>query len=91
MAIRKVEAEIECDGCGGLFDVDLDPAADVIGGSNPIIGLIEDTIGGMPLVSIQGDHMLCRACTTKVDDAFADDMVPSWDQVAAVLNAAAGL
>lgn len=93
MGIRKVEAEIECDGCATTIPLDLDPAH-VIGAETSYTSLldyVEDCFRGLPMCSIQGQHWLCRACTHKVDSAFEeDDATPTHDQVAAVLSAGPG-
>lgn len=91
MAIRKVEAEVECDGCGGPFTVDLDPADTLDDGRVSILDYIEDIVNGLPWCSIQGEHWLCRRCTAKVDEAFEDGESPTHEQVAAALNKAAGV
>lgn len=89
MTIRKIEAEIECDGCGKTFDIDLDAASNMK--DRPLCDLIDDHIRGLPWCSIQGEHRLCRSCTSKVDGALPDEATPSRDEVAAILNEAAGV
>ncbi len=91
MTIRKVEAEIECDGCGKLFDVELDAGSKLKCSDDTLAELVEDTIRGRLYMSVQGEHQLCAKCTEAVDAAFDDEALPTREQVTAILNKAAGV
>lgn len=93
--VLSIRATIECGGCRKQFVVGLDPArtppwplfdeaVDAIRGNVDYHG---SRNGG----SVQGGHLLCGDCTVKVDDALPDDLTPTAEQVAAVLNKAAGV
>lgn len=96
MSITKIEATIRCDGCNKPFTLTLDRAAtmqwsgytdlddyvwDLVRGPNQEYGLH---------TSVQGDHLLCVACTKFIDDEF-DELTPTRDQVCDALNKRAGV
>jgi hypothetical protein len=91
MGILHVTARIECDGCAERMNVDLDAAAEL--NDKSLYELVEDTVKGLPWLSMQGEHWLCRNCTRKVDERYKDhdDVVPlTREQVAAVLSGEEG-
>lgn len=78
MSVDWIRAQIECDGCGSRFLVELDPAYTPPAGWSPH-DVAEDAVrGGMRVpqkgeipitgdTSVQEGRMLCPACTRKAD------------------------
>ena len=82
MALKAIEAKIECDGCGFIFRHDLDPAGQ-LKGCLDLSGYVDKEI------DIVAEHMLCPDCLLKVADKLEDVEDPTWDQVHGVLAKAA--
>lgn len=96
MTVRTIKATIECDGCGGQFRVDLDPAdsrppdwtwhdlaEDMVRAGNQA-----ESVKGQPIgiTSVQHDMMMCPSCT-KTADAIGDDddYKPSKNEIVAAI------
>jgi hypothetical protein len=91
MTLHRIEAILDCDGCGHRFSVELD------GGYEPPKGwalyeVAEDacragtargTIGMKGVTSVQGGLMLCPNCTRLIDEKTPDN--PTTAEVRAAL------
>ena len=80
MSIREIRASFECDECGELFSVAIDPAyrpptswsmddvaTDAVRGSVDYTDKQGDKIGFAGCSSVQDDKCLCAKCTEKAD------------------------
>lgn len=79
MSVLRIVASIECEGCGCLFKIEIDPAdkcdgwsvfdyaKDAVRGSNGII----DWDGKSIFTSVEDDKMLCPNCTDHTVSAGA--------------------
>jgi hypothetical protein len=100
MAIRAIEAKVECDGCGHLFHHDLDPAAiisqetdSVVVDSTTLRPIDTKDVRIIDLISyveaqldIVGEHVLCPDCLNKVCIGLPDIDEPTYDQVHRVVS-----
>ena len=75
MAIKAIEAKLECDGCGFIFHKDLDPADKDLKSYLDLATYVEHHI------DVVGDHMLCPDCLYKVSIKLPEIDNPSYDQV----------
>jgi RNA polymerase subunit RPABC4/transcription elongation factor Spt4 len=84
MAVFSIIARIACDGCGTLFNADLDSGYKPPQGWS-LFDCAEDAVrGGADGGSVQGKHMLCNDCTRFIDQ-HTDD-APTCEQVRAALD-----
>jgi hypothetical protein len=89
MSVRLVKATIECDACGELFKVDLDPA-EKVDSQTTIMDRIEEAIKDDFLISsIIDDLQLCQKCTKVADNIKPDDdeYRPTRDEVLEAIGA----
>lgn len=91
MTLHRIEAIIDCDGCGHRFSVELD------GGYQPPVGWalyevamdavrggsFRGTIGDKGITSVQADLALCPNCTRTVDEHTSD--APTAAEIRAAL------
>lgn len=73
LTLKWAKAAVECEGCGKTFEVFLDPG-DLSDGMDlndlakeAVINGNKSTDDGPGSTSIQGDFVLCRACTKRCD------------------------
>jgi hypothetical protein len=91
MSVHRIEAVIDCDGCGHRFSVELDPAYKPKCWSlwdcavDGVRGGQRGTIGDRGHTSVQGGLCLCPVCTGTVDEYTGDD--PSPEDISRVLAA----
>jgi hypothetical protein len=83
MAIQKITAKVECDGCGKSFEIDLDPADTDLKSYLDLAAYVDDH------TDVIGDHALCYECGFKVAEKLNDVEDPSYDQVHNVVKIAA--
>lgn len=79
MSVLKVEAAIECEGCGHHFKVDVDTGGSIPEGWD-LMDVIKDSVRGGHIVdsmesccSVQNDKMLCAVCTGLEDERGEED------------------
>jgi hypothetical protein len=93
MGLRRVEALIDCDGCGTEFSVELDHAEVRTDSSiyDVVVDAVEDgmqrgTIGPKGLTSYHCDMMLCPVCTNIVDQIGNENYSPTREEIENALN-----
>ncbi len=86
MSLLSVKAHFECDGCGELFYVSMDPARATCDELPSVADLAEDDLrGGNPVIgecgSVQCDLQLCHACTALADGIGEEDHSPTRQEI----------
>jgi len=81
MALKAIEAKVECDGCGFIYHHDLDPAASIKQDNHDLVTHVDLMKYVEMHLDVIGDHHLCEACMDKVITKFPDNDNPTYDQV----------
>lgn len=79
MAINGIRASMFCDGCGTGFNVQLDPALEINGGT--LMDAVENEMNTDFDKSIQHGMHLCQNCTSIADNIGDEDYQPSRDEI----------
>jgi len=82
-SVDSITARVMCGGCGQRFNVDLDEARKL-----PRDWSLWDEVVdcARSLGSVQGEHILCRECTSKVDAGVPEDRNATRAEVEAILS-----
>ena len=76
MALKAIEAKIECDGCGFIYHVDLNPADSDLKSYMDLDAYVAHQI------DVVGEHQLCPECLNKLTLKLPADVEdPTYDQV----------
>lgn len=93
LTLMWVKAAIECEGCGKPFEVfldpgDLDPGMDLHDlAREAVVNGNKAATEGTGHTSIQGDYVLCRACTKRCDEfETPNDRELTHEEVSEVLG-----
>lgn len=82
-SVDSITARVTCGGCGKPFSVNLDAARKLPRDWS----LWDEAIDCSRSVgSVQGEHILCRECTSKVDDGVPEDRNATRAEVEAILS-----
>lgn len=81
--VERVQAQIQCEGCGNHFHLRLDPGRDWPAGWDMIAMIKETLLNGSILASpsYQADMVLCVSCTNAVDKIGDDDHEPTREEI----------
>ncbi len=86
-SLISVTAKFACGGCGKHFDVDVETSSEVPQGWS-IFDAAVDGVRAEYGPSLQGGHILCRKCTTIVDNAVPEDRLATETETRRALERA---